>query len=155
MPVHKITIPRSKWDALDEDAKKLATKMGISPEPLKSSDPDLEPRKRQSRTCELKAYTLGIIIECQLCKEIHIDLYNMLRCSKNGSVYLESRRSTEPECIPDHWSTRKVSSCKNCHVHLRKWSKKELIDKILEQAIYSKYFKSKPTETKPRAQDHS
>lgn len=141
----KITISRSKWEALGEAERALALKMGIKPE---GGEASTLRAPRQPKVCELKPYVLGLIIDCQLCKETHIDLYNMVKCKGNGGSYLEARRTTEPECSPDRWSVRKVSSCKNCRIHLRQWPKQDLIDKVLEQAICTKLFVSKPIERK-------
>ena len=137
-----VAISKEKWDSLSDTEKALAKKMGIAPSKKKSDNESTPKAERKPRTAQdIKPYVLGVITDCQLCKETTIDLYNMVKNEKGTETYLVARKPSEPDVTPDKWEVRKASSCGCCKHVLAGWKKEDLINKVLEQALCIKAYK--------------
>lgn len=142
--VTPVYVNQAKWNSLTEAEKLLAKRMGIGPKPsasCKSSDPLIsnETRRLAKTTKDIKPYILGIVIDCQLCGETEIHLYDMIKSTNGKETLLIANRSRSNTCTPDKWEVRKVRSCSCCRQVLSTQPKPLLVTKILQLASGSFY----------------
>ena len=145
-----VSISKEKWDSLSDTEKTLARRMGILPKPGSkpvSSGNNYKP-ERSSSSCAktssaIKPYILGIVIDCQLCGETEIQLFDMVKTANGRETTLTATKSSS-NVTPDKWEVRKVRSCSYCKNALFHQSKMDLIIKILQlsSGTYYRYCRT-------------
>jgi len=131
-----VSISKEKWDSLSDAEKALARRMGILPKPGSKPVSSGNSYKPERISCAktssaIKPYILGIVIDCQLCGETEIQLFDMVKTANGRETTLTATKSSS-NITPDKWEVRKVRSCSYCKQALFHQTKMDLVTKILQ-----------------------
>lgn len=123
-------IPQKQWDELTDKEKELLKAIGIRPNGKHKAPPN--------KLRGVKApnpYTIKVITRCQLCKGSPVKYFDMVLSDENGEPHLHAVPICKEDALKKKSLTTKEtysSTCCECYERLHKWSKEELIKKLVK-----------------------
>jgi hypothetical protein len=115
---------------LTEREKEILKSIGIRP----NGKPKTLPRRlRGTRAPE--PYTLEVTIHCQLCGGTPVKYFDMVLAENAEAPHLHAFPISKGEALQRPALTKKdtyQSTCCECYRRLHKWSKEELVEKLIK-----------------------